>query len=352
VGEARWIHSARVDGALAFAWLPFALVAHAVAGDADLLATVLGATFLLSFLHQPITLPLVYGDPAQLAARRRLFLLSPIVFVVAISGGLLVSLTAVAVVAGLWNAEHTLMQRYGITRIYGRKAGQDDGGLEKAMLVSWLVLALVWVGADTHTPARVDALPLGDTNANGLHVLTDLRPWALALLVPVVLFVVALGARWLLAERARWQKGESNPAKLLYIGATAALFGWILLDPVAGFVGYVGAHAVEYLVIVHRSVGSRFADGSGGALGRVLRLPAGRRWFFGGYLSAFAVLVFAEKAYGSPEVYTFTVLLLGGLHVFYDGMIWKLRKPAVARGLVDVHAAASAAQPIAAVASA
>jgi hypothetical protein len=117
VPRARWIHSARVDGALAFAWLPFALVARAVAGDADLLATVLGATFLLSFLHQPLTLPLVYGDPAQLAARRRLFVLSPLLFVAAITGGLLVSLTVVAVVAGLLNAEHTHMHRYGITRI-------------------------------------------------------------------------------------------------------------------------------------------------------------------------------------------------------------------------------------------
>ena len=348
VGRARWIHSARVDIALAFAWLPFALVAHAVAADADQLALVLGATFLLSFLHQPLTLPLVYGDPDQLAARRRLFVLSPIVFVVAITGGLAVSLTAVAIVAGLWNAEHTLMQRFGVTRIYGRKVGQADGGLEKAMLVSWLVLALLWVGADSRTPARVDALPLGDTNANGLHVLTDLRPWLLVLLVPTVLAVVALVARWVAAERARWQGDAGNPAKLVYVGATAALFAWILLDPIAGFVGYVGAHAVEYLVIVHRSVSTRFADGSGGALGRVVRRPAGRRWFFGGYLAAFAALVLVEKSYGSAELYTFTVLLLGGLHVFYDGLIWKLRKPAVARGLVEQPAG----QPMAAVASA
>jgi hypothetical protein len=315
--------------------VPFVVVARSVSGDGDALAAVLGATFLLSFLHQPLTLPLVYGDRDQLAARRRLFIWSPLVFIVAIVAGLWVSLTVVAVIAGLWNAEHTLMQRYGLIRIYGRKAGQSDGGLEKAMLVSWLVLALAWVAVDSRTPARVDALPLGQTNADGLHVLADLRPWAVLLLVPTVVAVVGLLLAWGRAERGRWRLGDANPAKLVYVGATLVLFGWILVDPVSGFVGYVGAHAIEYFAIVHRTLGSRFADGSGGALGRTLRRPGGRRRFFGVYLAAFTALLVVEHAFGGPGVYTFTVLLLGGLHVLYDGVIWKLRRPSVARGLVE-----------------
>jgi hypothetical protein len=346
VARPRWIRSARVDVALAFAWLPFALAAHALSGDRDALAALLGATFLLSFLHQPLTLPLVYGDRDQLATRRRLYSISPLVFVLAIVAGLWWSVTAVAIVAGLWNAEHTLMQRYGITRIYGRKAGQNDGALEKAMLVSWLVFAIVWVGADARTRGRVDALPLGDTNTRGLHVLTDLRPWAAMLLLPAIVVVVSLASSWVRAERARWRDGAANPAKAMYVASTALLFAWILVDPIAGFVGYVGAHAVEYFAIVHQSLGARYVDGSGGVLGRVARYRRGRRVFFAGYLAAFGALVAIEKSYGSAYVYTFTVLLLGGLHVFYDGFIWKLRKPATARALVEVP------QPMAAVASA
>jgi hypothetical protein len=337
VGRAGWIHSARVDVPLAFAWLPFAVLARAVSADVDALATVLGATFLLSFLHQPLTLPLVYGDPAQLAAKRRLFIWSPVVLVVAIVAGLAVSLTAVAIIAGLWNAEHTLMQRYGLTRIYGRKAGQSDGGLEKAMLMSWLVLALVWVASDIRTPDRINALPLGQTNTNGLRVLADLRPWAELLLLPTVAVVVGLLVSWGRSERRRWRAPDAspNPAKLVYLGATAALFGWMLVDPVSGFVGYVGAHAIEYFAIVHRALGSRFADGSGGSLGRTMRRPGGRRRFFGGYVVAFAALVAIESTITGPAVYTFTVLFLGGLHVLYDGFIWKLRRASVARGLVE-----------------
>ena len=49
--------------------------------------------------------------------------------------------------AGLWNAEHTLMQRYGVLRIYGRKAGDDNGRLEKPMFIVWLVTAIAFIGA-------------------------------------------------------------------------------------------------------------------------------------------------------------------------------------------------------------
>lgn len=334
MGAARWMRNPAVDLAVAFAWVPFAVAARLCAGSDDALFLLLNATFLLSFLHQPLTLPLVYGDPGQLALHRRIYTWSPLVFAAAILLGLRVSLAVVAVVAGLWNAEHTLMQRYGLTRIYGRKAGQDEGRLEKAMLVSWLVLALVWVAADKATPARIEGLPLGRVNTDSIDRLLSLQPWAAALLVPVIAVVAVLAAAWVRAEAARARAGDTNPAKLLYLASTAALFVVILVDPVSGFVGYVGAHSIEYFVIVHHALGSRFADGSGGALGRLLRAPRGRPRFLGGYLAAIVGLVVIEKVGGNPDVYGFTVLFLGGLHVFYDGFVWRLRRPAVARGLV------------------
>jgi hypothetical protein len=212
MGQARWIRSPAVDAVLALCWVPFAVVAHAVRGDNDTLLLVLSAAFLLSFLHQPLTLPLVYGDPDEVARHRRIYLWSPLVFLVVILLGLQVSLAAVAIVAGLWNAEHTLMQRFGITRIYGRKKGQSAGGLERWMLVSWLVLALVWVAADARTEGSIEGLKLGDVNAGGLHLLADLRPVAALLLVPVLLVVVALATTWVRAEAVRWRDGAAQKA--------------------------------------------------------------------------------------------------------------------------------------------
>jgi hypothetical protein len=338
-GAVKWIRSPAVDIALALVWLPFALAARAVNSDSHSLAVLIDATFLLSFLHQPLTLPLVYADPEQFALRRKLFVWSPVVFVAAITLGLYVSFALVAIVAGLWNAEHTLMQRFGVTRIYGRKAGQQEGALERWMLVSWLVLALVWIAADPATPARVARLPIGDVNAASVDRLATFRPAASALLLPVVALAIGLAVRWIAAEYDRARRGEANPAKWLYVGATAVLFVWILVDPISGFVAYVGAHAVEYFVIVHHSLGTRYADGSGGPLGSAIRTSHGRAKFFAGYLAAIGVLIVLLNRAPSPDVYGFAVLFLGGLHVLYDGFIWKLRRPSVARGLVQPMAA-------------
>src|SRR5581483_3360886 len=151
------------------------------------------------------------------------------------------------------------------------------------------------------------------------------------LVVPVAVTAVVLAARWVACERRRAGRGDANPAKWVYVGATAGLFAWMLVDPVAGFVGYVGAHAVEYFVIVHHALGSRYTDGSGGVLGAAVRPPAGRGWFFAGYGAVLVALILVLDRFGGPEAYGFAVLLLGGLHVFYDGFIWKLRRPAGAR---------------------
>mgnify|MGYP003329346970 CR=1 FL=1 len=62
----------------------------------------------------------------------------------------------------------------------------------------------------------------------------------------MALVAVVLTARWLRDELHRG--AAANPAKRLYVAATAALFVTILVNPIAGFLGYVGAHAVEYFI--------------------------------------------------------------------------------------------------------
>jgi hypothetical protein len=223
------------------------------------------------------------------------------------------------------------MQRYGVTRIYGRKVGQSDGGLEKAMLFSWLALALVWAAADEGLPARLGSLEIGRNNREAFDALVALQPAAALLVVPVVLAVVGIAGAWLWRER---QRPVVNPAKWLYLASTAALFVAILVDPIAGVMGYVGSHAVEYFVIVHQSLGRRYgdADADGGAvLGRAVRAPTGRIGFLAVYVGIITVLVSILARLGSPLAYFVVFFTLGGMHVFYDGFIWKLRRPAVAR---------------------
>ena len=331
LSRARWIHSASVDTAMAFLWVPFAALGLLI--DGQYLPATIRAVLLLSFIHQPITAALVYGDRAQFSLARRVFLISPFVFVIGVLTLRHLSFAVLAAIAGLWNAEHTLMQRYGITRIYGRKVADDHGRVEKLMLFSWLVLALLWTAADRATPGHVEAAGLRGHNREGIDVLTRFRTPALVLVPIVATASLILMARWIRAER----RHRGNPAKWLYLGSTAALFLTIFINPIAGFLGYVGSHAVEYFVIVGRSVGPRYTPDVVAAqpspLGRVIASPFGRVKFFVGYAVAMGILVWVLASIPSLAVHAAIIFTLGGMHVFYDGFIWKLRRPVVAQSL-------------------
>jgi hypothetical protein len=323
-----------LDVAMALCWIPFFVTTRLLEGaEHALLDQFIIGVLLLSFSHQPLTLFMVYGDQQQFRLRPMLFSVSPFVFVALTAGLALLNPILLAVAGGLWNAEHTLMQRYGITRIYGRKAGQLEGRRELFMLFSWLALALVWVAADPRTPDKAAAVSLGENNTQAIDVLSRLQPIAAWLVVPAGVLAVTLLVRWIAAERTRVRSGAANPAKWLYVTSTAALFVAILVDPLAGLMGYVGAHALEYFIIVNHSIGRRYRHGGRSPLGRVVGAATGRPGFFLVYFATVAAIVVGLDHLDEPVAYAVVFFTLGGLHVFYDGFIWKLRQPKVADSL-------------------
>src|SRR5215203_4846513 len=169
-----WVHGAVADIALGWCWLPIALMVHAAEPNMSSVQSIVGVIFLISFAHQPLTLGLVYGDPAQRDAHRRLYRWAPWVAFTLIIIGLNVSLSLVALMAGLWNAEHTLMQRYGVMRIYGRKAGDDHGRLEKPMLIVWLVAGIAYIGGYVDLQSLARKLGFSGINAGSVRLLGDL----------------------------------------------------------------------------------------------------------------------------------------------------------------------------------
>ena len=329
-----WIHSPARDAAVALSWVPFAIVVHQIEPHGRQLAVVLSAVLLLSLSHQPLTLALVYGDREQRATHPWVVRVAPVVVVAAVVLALHLSFLGVAVVAGLWNAEHTLMQRYGLFRMYGRKAGDEHGPRERAALFSWLALVMVAAAANPRVPKILGEVNVGDVNRRGIALLSSARPEALILL-PVAGCVVAMTTyRWLAAERHRLRSGlPVNSAKYVYAGATAALFIVMCLDPVAGFAAYVGSHALEYDDIVYTALGRRARAGGGGAAGRLARLPAGRGMFFAvtiaGLLGPMSLVQHHSTFLAATAVY----LSVGAMHFILDSVIWKLRRPAVAADL-------------------
>jgi hypothetical protein len=325
-----WITNSIHDAAVAFIWVPFAVAAGVTLQHGSALLTVVWLAFLLSFAHQPLTLGLVYGDSAQFGSRRRLYSLAPIVAIAAIAIGLQVSLTLVAVVAALWNAEHTLMQRFGVIRMYGRKAGDDHGRTEKAMIMLWLAVVAVIVSITADLDRLVVRIGMGTTNRRGVEILGSLRPVAIVVLAPLVAVAAFVTVRWCRLEASL---GWKNTPKYLYVAATAALLVTIAVNPIVGFAGYVSGHALEYFVVVHRSLRRRSTTGDTSAVARATATRARRAAVYLAYFVAVGLLIVVSSGLWDGLGYRLALFFFGALHIFYDGFVWKLRRPALARSL-------------------
>ncbi len=95
---------------------------------------------------------------------------------------------------------------------------------------------------------------------------------------------------------------------------------------------YIAAHALEHFVIVHASLRRRVATGDTSLVAKVAATPARRRPLYLGYFVIVigTALVTIGKLDG--RLYAWLALFFGGLHVFYDGFVWKLRRPAPVAG--------------------
>jgi hypothetical protein len=327
--RATWLHSPTHDVAMAFIWLPFAVAAHLVAGDPEHVRWLVSATLAFSFAHQPLTLWLVYGDANQRRANLPLFVWAPVAAVAAIAIGSSVRPDLVALTAGVWNVAHTLRQRYGIARLYGRMDGLDSGG-DNRLLWSWLAVAVVVAVSRTDLVDTAREIGLGRRNATAVGALDPIHAASLVLLPVVLAVALVVTARWARVERGRTT--QSLP-RSVYLASTALLLVVLAVEPVTGLVAYVGAHAAEYLMVVRWRIG-RAAKRDVPATGDRVTAVA-RRIGSGGTLAVYALAVAAlltgvRLAKGSAIAIPL-VLTFGALHILYDGVIWHSPKPQAVR---------------------
>lgn len=335
-----WIFGAGLDLTISLCWLPIFLVVHVLTSGTGVAAThrlqeCLVLAFLVSFLHQPLTFGMVYGDRQQFLQHPRLFALAPVAAVAITAVAAFNGWWVVVPVAAVWNLQHVLQQRYGVQRIYSGKSHYGSARLDRAVAYVPMAAVLLAVAATPSIPALVTRSELDPQNAGGVALLVDLRPVAAVFLAIAVAATVVVLAAVVRQEVAAGER--ANPAKWLYQASSLGLLAAIVIDPAAGFIAYLCTHAIEYAVVVDRTAKQRYgaatAVGDGlakpGVLGHVAHRTTGRMAYFG----AIVLGALALHASVHDAVFNTVVLSIGVLHFTYDAVIWKLRKPAVARDL-------------------
>lgn len=340
---------------LGFCWVPFYLWVVWGLGldgrwgaDADTsraLGTATLAALAMTYVHRHYTFLLVYGDRGTFSRRARDFILAPILTFALVGAmrGLshfklipgVSTWMVVLVVIGAWNIWHTVMQRYGILRAY---AGRARGGLETPAQ-GRRDLALLWVSALLCAALvlvfRADSFA-GHANARRLMaiagpLLKGPVPWVILSLVAAL--VAGVYGRWLRHERAARLTWSERWPRLLFLASTFALFAvFVVHGPIVGYLCFGVAHSLEYVAFVHHFGERKFAGdpANQGLVARWMRSP----WIFAPLISGALLLLFvALSDYRRSDAYLVYYMGTSLLHFLFDGWIWKVRTPAVARPL-------------------
>ena len=72
---------------------------------------------------------------------------------------------------------------------------------------------------------------------------------------------------------------------------------------------------------------------SGGLVGRVVRSPLQATGCVVAYVAVIGAALMAVQFHLKADLANVVLLTVGGMHVFFDGFIWKLRRPVVARSV-------------------
>lgn len=279
--------------------------------------------YFLTTPHRWLTLFLVAADPDRRDGRSLQLVVMAIVAAAVVVGvwWQTADLTCLLLIDYLWNAWHFAAQHSGVARIYSRQPGaplQSRGGAfwERTGLRGFVVYVVLRLAG--WTTGWTAAAP----NLEWIWSMTD-----------ILAFGCPAAVIWTTFRNRPWEQRGRTCYVASVCGLYAALLvavdlqktNWVL----ALTIGSALFHAVEYLAIVSYYAWQRRHRGSAG-LFRTLANGWGR-------LLLVSLLVFGCAAYFVESRWTELWLMLNVwaafLHYAYDGMIWKLRRPATATAL-------------------
>jgi hypothetical protein len=320
--KAAWIHGPALDlGAFALGGLP-ALAAFLALDPFRHRPAIVGSVLAFNFLHRHFTFPFVYGDPEEFRRRRALYVALPLLCAAVTAACLAHSrdaFRALAVLAVLWTMFHSLQQKVGLLRVYSRLAGETRPWVDRAFVWTWFAALLFHLG--TRPAVRAEAARLSSAGRWLDSVLPAAGPLAwIALAAAVATTLVYL------RQEARL---GFPPGKAAFAASLLGLYAVFLHDLVVGYAVFAFSHAVEYLAFANLYARRKYLDRppESSFMARAVRRQA---LAFAAFVVAVGGAFLAWSAWSRPTLVVY-ITGSGFLHFLYDGWLWKLRRPEVAR---------------------
>lgn len=274
--------------------------------------------------HRYFTFPLVYLDRIEFARRRLTYIATPLLCLgfVGLCYYFRIDEPEMFAFWYLFNYFHFVRQKYGILRIYSGKGQWGNKRLDAWTSYLWGMAGFGYMFAFQ-----------ADVEGRVMHYLHLLVGTPLPHLAARAIYAAAIlvTIAWLIYE---WRGPQRNHPKLLFLASVAFMYGVVpILSTDALFIATSFSHAAEYIALVALTVRNKARQD---AFASPILTRAGNRIvpYTAGFIAVVSGALFGLK---SLSLTAFLVFTYGTsfMHFIYDGMIWKLRRPRVARAVAS-----------------
>lgn len=315
-----WIIAPSVDlVCITFGWAVLFLAPYLFAAHSETFRLI-ALTFFVA--HRYFTFLLVYLDRAEFNRSRTIYTLTPIICFafVGLCYYFRVDEPEMFAFWYLFNYFHFVRQKYGILRIYSGKAGWGHKRLDAWTTYAWGLAGFFYMFVyQSEVEGRL---------MHYLRILLSGISLPPLLADAIYAAAVLLTGAWLIYELRSPER--ISVSKLLFCGSVASLYGLApILSVDAMSIAASFSHAAEYIALVGLTVKNKARTS---ALDSPLLSRAAGRVVLNTFLfiAAVSILLYGMKFLSMTAFLVFTYGT-SFAHFVFDGMIWKLRRPKVAR---------------------
>ncbi len=248
-----------------------------------------------------------------------------------------------------WLLHHGMSQKYGILRLYSSKSGRSDkvpGWVDRSIAWCWVPMTIVWAAGSSPMVVRLYLDNQSSGASNFVSPLLDFiyANFSLTMALAIAPIVGSLAAFVYFEWRIHQFR---NLPRLGYVLGTMLL--WASMFPLGSaglYIALAASHSIEYMVFIWAFQRRRYAKPgtSSPILEQMTRRPL--LYFGTGALLLTTIFVFGRfvARYGMDEIpmvagvpvplWLFWYSIVQALiHFYYDGFLWKLRRPELARSI-------------------